>query len=126
MENTDFANNFSFEENKYIIFYDNNDDNLFKIEIINEINKKYNLTIIKFLLNNEERCLSKNNGIIEIYPDLHTEELLIKDCLCIIYLSNVNRSSNLINLLNIYNKYIIFSINNIMHDFYLFLKYFNK
>ena len=126
MENTDFANNFSFEENKYIIFYGNNDDNLFELEFINEFNKKYNLTIIKFLLNNEERNISKNNEIIEIYPDLYTEESLIKDCLCVIYLSKVNRSPNLINLLNIYNKYIIFSVTNIMHDFYLFLKYFNK
>ena len=77
---------------KYILLYS---DYVFTRDIPN-------IKIIRLLLNSEE----KNNSD-EIYPDIYTEESLIENALCVIYLSKINRSEILIASLRKYNKLII-------------------
>lgn len=69
------------------------------------------LPIIKLLLKNEKKKNENKNNIIEIYPDNYIEDILIKDCKYVLYLSNKNRSIQLLNLLEEYNKLVIFDKN---------------
>jgi hypothetical protein len=108
MDKVEFENQYSLDLNKYIVLYSDNDiinDNLYII------NDKYTIKIVKFLLNSEEK---KNNKLIEIYPDNYSEDILIKNSLCVLYLSNIKRSENIIKILEEHNKYIIFEDNNII------------
>lgn len=113
--NNDFIKDFSFIHNKYIIIYcDNNLLNYVEAYI----KENTNIIFIKFLLNTEER---NNGNIIEIYPDSYIEEILIQNCMCIIYLSKINRSKYLIDYIIKYNKYIVYKVNDIIdiNDVYL-------
>ena len=104
------------QNNKFIILYiDNNIYNDFDIEINNFLLEKYNIKVIKFLLNTEEKKINFNN-LYEIYVDNHTEEYLINNCFFIIYLSKIIRSNNLIDLLYKNKKYIYFFENVILND----------
>jgi hypothetical protein len=102
MDKLEFENQYSLNLNKYIVLYSDDDsinDNLYII------NDKYVIKIVKFLLNSEDKI---NNKLIEIYPDNYSENLLIKNSLCVLYLSNIKRSENIISILEEHNKYIIF------------------
>lgn len=110
------------EYNKYIIIYiDNNlEINNDYYNILKIINKNSSIKIVRFLLNNEDKNTNKdiledsleNNLLInEIYPDSYIEDILIKNCLFIIYLSLIIRSNQLIELVIKYNKLIIYDIN---------------
>lgn len=115
--------NFSFISNKYIILYsdDSKDDIITVSKSLKEI---YNIEIIKFLSIKEDKI---NNPIItEIYIDLSIEDILIKNCFCVIYISNNILSKKILDLLKLYNKYIIFKKDKILDDFNLFLKYHNN
>lgn len=105
----------STEINKYIVLYSDFDE----INFYNLIKEKYNLSIIKFLLNSENKI--KEDNIIQIYPDNYIEELLVKDCLFVMYFSKINRSKILINLLKQMNKYIIFNKESLITDIQLFI-----
>lgn len=106
-------NKFDFNQNKYIILY--TDHNIDTISLV--LKEKFNLTVVKLLLNFEK----KNNSDIysEIYSDTHIDELLINNAYCIIYLSKINRSDILINLLDKYNKLVIYNEDNIISDIIL-------
>ena len=89
---------------KYIlIFDDSNNNNSYYLKLIKE---QYHLEIVKFLLNHEIK--THDDKIIEIYPDQHIEDIIIKNSLFVIYFSNIYRSKNLINILKEFNKFIIF------------------
>jgi len=92
---------------KYILLYS---DSVFTHDVSN-------IKIIRLLLNSEE----KNNSD-EIYPDIYTEESLIENALCIIYLSKINRSDILIASLRKYNKLIIDNENDIGISLNIILK----
>lgn len=106
-------------KNKYIILYCDNE--YIENNFINEIYNKYQLKIIKLLLNTDDKNININENIIEIYPDKYTEDKLIKDCFCIIYLSKIIRSNTLLNLIEIYNKYVIFNVSLINDNIELIL-----
>jgi len=106
-------------KNKYIILYCDNE--YIENNFINEIYNKYQLKIIKLLLNTDDKNININENIIEIYPDKYTEDKLIKDCFCIIYLSKIIRSNTLLNLIEIYNKYVIFNESFINYNIELIL-----
>lgn len=121
MENID---NFSFNSNKYIILYSDSSDKEYDISISEHIKEKYDISIIKFLLLKDEKI---NNTLIEeVYIDLSIEDILIKNSLCVIYISNIIRSKKIVDLLKLYNKYIIFKKEKVIDDFNLFLKYYNN
>jgi hypothetical protein len=116
MNNIEFILQFSILPYKYIILYiDNeifNEDINTKLSIdIKNINN--NLNIIRFLSKNE---FKQKLNLNQIYTDSFTEDILIKYCLCIIYLSKINRSEILINLIDLYNKYIIFEQDKIISN----------
>ena len=69
-------------KNKYIILYCDNE--YIENNFINKIYNKYQLKIIKLLLNTDDKNININENIIEIYPDKYTEDKIIKDCFCII------------------------------------------
>jgi hypothetical protein len=98
------ANSINNTNNKYIILYIDREYNNYDIEISKYLTETYNIKIIKFLLNNEEKKILNTNFLYEIYTDNYTEEYLINNCFFIIYLSKIKRSDNLINLLNKNNK----------------------
>ena len=75
-----------------------------------EFYENNNQSIIKLLLKSEKKECKNKNNIIEIYPDNCIEDILIKDCKYVLYISNIYRSSQLLNLLEEYNKLVIFSI----------------
>jgi len=117
------------EYNKYIIIYiDNNlEINNDYYNVLKIINKNSSIKIVRFLLNSEEKnnyknifkdSLENNLLINEIYPDSYIEDILIKNCLFIIYLSSIIRSNQLIELVLKYNKLIVYNINII--DSYIF------
>ena len=103
MDKVEFENQYSLNLNKYIVLY--SDDNIID-ENLYIINDNYIIKIVKFLLNSEEK---KNNKLIEIYPDNYSENILIKNSLCVLYLSNIKRSDNIITILEEHNKYVIFN-----------------
>ena len=116
--------NFSFNSNKYIILYSDNSDKEYDISISKHIKEKYDISIIKFLSLKDEKI---NNILInEVYIDLSIEDILIQNSLCVIYISNIVRSKKIIDLLKLYNKYIIFKKDKVIDDFNLFLKYYNN
>lgn len=116
--------NFSFSHNKYIILYSDSCDKEYDISISSYLKEKYDISIIKFLLLKDEKI---NNPLIyEIYVDLSIEDILIKNSLCVIYISNIVRSKKIVDLLKLYNKYIIFKKEKVIDDFNLFLKYYNN
>lgn len=116
--------NFSFNSNKYIILYSDSSDKEYDISISSYIKEKYDISIIKFLSLKDEKI---NNILIdEVYIDLSIEDILIKNSLCIIYISNIVRSKKIVDLLKLYNKYIIFKKEKVIDDFNLFLKYYNN
>ena len=89
---------------KYILMFDDSsDNNLYYLKIFKE---QYQLEIVKFLLNHEIK--THNDKILEIYPDQHIEDIIIKNSLFVIYFSNIYRSQNLISILKELNKFIIF------------------
>ena len=116
--------NFSFNSNKYIILYSDSSDKEYDISISEHIKEKYDISIIKFLLLKDQKI---NNILIEeVYIDLSIEDILIKNSLCVIYISNIIRSKKIVDLLKLYNKYIIFKKEKVIDDFNLFLKYYNN
>ena len=116
--------NFSFNSNKYIILYSDSCDKEYDISISAYIKENYDISIIKFLLLKDEKI---NNTLInEVYIDLSIEDILIKNSLCVIYISDIIRSKKIIDLLKLYNKYIIFKKTKVIDDFKLFLKYYNN
>jgi hypothetical protein len=116
--------NFSFNNNKYIILYSDSCDKEYDISISSYIKEKYDISIIKFLSLKDEKI---NNILIdEVYIDLSIEDTLIQNSLCIIYISNIVRSKKIVDLLKLYNKYIIFKKDKVIDDFNLFLKYYNN
>jgi hypothetical protein len=116
--------NFSFNSNKYIILYSDSGDKEYDISISAYIKENYDISIIKFLLLKDEKI---NNTLIdEVYIDLSIEDILIKNSLCVIYISNIVRSKKIVDLLKLYNKYIIFKKDKVIDDFKLFLKYYNN
>jgi hypothetical protein len=116
--------NFSFNSNKYIILYSDSCDKEYDISISSHLKEKYDISIIKFLLLKDEKI---NNTLInEVYIDLSIEDILIKNSLCVIYISDIIRSKKIIDLLKLYNKYIIFKKTKVIDDFKLFLKYYNN
>lgn len=92
-----------------IIIYFDNDYDYDNNNIINTIKKTYEIIIFRLLINKEEKCYTDNNIITEIYSDQYTEDILIKNCICVIYLSKIKRSQILLQLLEKYNKYVIFN-----------------
>jgi len=110
MNNIEFLSQFSLLPNKYIILYIDT-DNIFNINLITS--KYKDLGIIRFLLKNENK---QNINIHEIYPDTYSEDNLIKNCLCIVYLSKIKRSDVLIRLIELYNKYVIYEDLNILNN----------
>jgi len=97
---TNIDNNF-----RYIILYIDEDNK----ELDGEIYSKFNndqVKLIRFLLPFE----NKSNKI-EIYIDDYIEEYLIEDSICIFYFSKIQRSENLINLIQKYKKNIFFEYN---------------
>lgn len=116
--------NFSFNSNKYIILYSDSYDKEYDISISAYIKENYDISIIKFLLLKDEKI---NNTLIdEVYVDLSIEDILIKNSLCVIYISNIVRSKKIVDLLKLYNKYVIFKKTKVIDDFKLFLKYYNN
>ena len=116
MNNIDFILQFSILPYKYIILYIDNeiyneDTNNLLIKEIKNIDS--NINLIRFLSKNEDK---KNLDLNQIYPDLYTEDILIKYSLCIIYLSKINRSEILINLIDLYDKYVIYQQENIISN----------
>jgi len=110
MNNNDFLSQFSLLPNKYIILYIDTDKNF--------IMPKYkDLGIIRFLLKNENK-----QHIYDIYPDKYCEDILIKNCLCIIYLSKIKRSDILIHLTELYNKCIIYEDLNIINTIHYIIE----
>jgi hypothetical protein len=91
---------------KYIVLY--SDLNL-KIDeyIIKLIKEKYNIDIdiYQFLSLNQEK-----NRLNEIYYDNYYEEIMIKNCLFVIYLCSSQKTENLCDYLIKYNKYICSNI----------------
>jgi hypothetical protein len=121
MENID---NFSFNSNKYIILYSDSCDKEYDISISSYLKEKYDISIIKFLSLKDEKI---NNILIdEVYIDSSIENILIQNSLCVIYISNIVRSKKIVDLLKLYNKYIIFKKEKVIDDFNLFLKYYNN
>jgi hypothetical protein len=109
MDNIDFITQFSIVPYKYIVLYIDNeiyneDENNLLLKEIKNIDN--NLNIIRFLSKDDNK---ENINLDQIYTDLYSEEILIKYCLCIIYLSKINRSEILINLIDLYEKYIIYN-----------------
>jgi DUF1009 family protein len=116
MNNIEFVLQFSILPYKYIILYIDNDiyDENINNKLLDDIkNIDNNLTIIRFLSNNEYK---KKLDINQIYPDLYTEDILIKYCLCIIYFSKINRSKILLNTIDLYDKYVIYEKDNIINN----------
>ena len=121
MNNTDFIRQFSILPNKYIILYV--DDDVYNEDINNKLlndikNINSDLNIIRFLSKNDSK---QNLSLTQIYPDFYTEDILIKNCLCVLYISKNNRSENLISFIETYNKYVIYEevfTLNIINDIY--------
>jgi len=116
MNNLDFILQFSILPYKYIILYIDNEiyDEDTNTKLLTEIKKINNdLNIIRILSKDEHK---QKINLNQIYPDSYTEDILIKHCLCIIYLSKINRSEILINLIDLYNKYIIYQHDNIINN----------
>jgi hypothetical protein len=116
MNNIDFILQFSILPYKYIILYIDNEiyDEYTNTKLLTEIKNINNeLNIIRILSKNEYK---QKLNLNQIYPDSYTEDILIKYCLCIIYLSKINRSEILINLIDLYNKYIIYKQDNIISN----------
>ena len=122
MNINEFINHFSISPNKYIVFYGDINYTDYEINFFKIINEKYDILILHLLLKNEDKK-NKYNYIIEIYPDDFSEEYLIKNTLFIIYNSNINRSLNLINLLKLYHKYIIYQKDNLIELSEFFINY---
>ena len=119
MNNIDFILQFSILPYKYIILYIDNEiyDEDTNTKLLTEIkNINNDLNIIRILSKNEDKLKINLN---QIYPDSYTEDILIKYCVCIIYLSNINRSKILINLIDLYNKYVIYQKDNISNINYI-------
>jgi len=119
MNNIDFILQFSILPYKYIILYIDNEiyDEDTNTKLLTEIkNINNDLNIIRILSKNEDKLKINLN---QIYPDSYTEDILIKYCLCIIYLSKINRSKILINLIDLYNKYVIYQKDNISNINYI-------
>lgn len=106
-------NDFDIIPNKYIILY--TDENKEKDYIY--LKDLYDIDIIQFILNNEEKNETKNDNIsiLKIYKDDFIENNFIKDTLFVIYTSIWNKSKNICNLLKMYNKYIVFQ-DEYVHD----------
>jgi hypothetical protein len=119
----EYLDNFSFILDKYIILYSDisKEDNLKLCKNIKEI---YNIEIVKFLSVKEIKI---NDPLInEIYIDISIEDILIKNSFCVIYISDNILSKKILDLVKLYNKYIIFKKDKIIDDFKLFLKYHNN
>lgn len=116
MDNFDFILQFSILPCKYIILYIDNEiyDEETNTKLLTDIkNINNDLNIIRILSKNEDK---QKINLNQIYTDSYTEDILIKYCLCIIYLSKINRSEILINLIDLYNKYIIYQQDNIISN----------
>jgi hypothetical protein len=115
MNKINFILQLSILPNKYIILYIDND--MYDEEINNKLlinikNIDNSLDIIRFLDKNEDKQILNLN---QIYPDSYTENILIEHCLCIIYLSKFNNSNTLIDLINLYDKYVIYNKDDIIN-----------
>ena len=110
-------------ENNYVILYSNNTKE-FDIKLSKNIKDNYNISIIKFLFNNEQKI--NDNNLEEVYVDISIEEILIIKSFCVISISNTIKSKKILDLLKNYNKYIIFNCDKIFDELNLFLKYFNN
>jgi len=110
-------------ENNYVILYSNNTKE-FDIKLSKNIKDNYNISIIKFLFNNEQKI--NDDNLEEVYIDISIEEILIKKSFCVICISNTIKSKKILDLLKNYNKYIIFNSDKIFDELNLFLKYFNN
>lgn len=110
-------------ENNYVILYSNNTKE-FDIKLSKNIKDNYNISIIKFLFNNEQKI--NDNNLEEVYVDISIEEILIIKSFCVICISNTIKSKKILDLLKNYNKYIIFNSDKIFDELNLFLKYFNN
>lgn len=117
MNKEDNLINFPFLNEKYIVLYNDIENNA---PILRE---KYNFLIIIFLSNKSLRQYSDHDKypyILEIYIDDFSEELLIKYSYCIFYLDRIKISDNLIKYIKIYNKLIINNQN--INEYIDFLK----
>ena len=110
-------------ENNYLILYSNNTKE-FDIKLSKNIKDNYNISIIKFLFNNEQKI--NDDNLEEVYVDISIEEILIRKSFCVICISNNVKSKKILDLLKNYNKYIIFNSDKIFDELNLFLKYFNN
>ena len=76
-------------ENNYVILYSNNTKE-FDIKLSKNIKDNYNISIIKFLFNDEQKI--NDDNLEEVYVDTSIEEILIKKSFCIICISNTIKS----------------------------------
>lgn len=63
-------------ENNYVILYSNNTKE-FDIKLSKNIKDNYNISIIKFLFNDEQKI--NDDNLEEVYVDTSIEEILIKN-----------------------------------------------
>ena len=106
---------------EYILIYCENDF----LELNNLKVLLNNIKIVRLLLTNEEKK-DEENDIIEIYPDLYIENILIENCLCIIYLSKYIRSSILIELIEKNNILVIYNHSNILKYISVLIEFKNR
>lgn len=106
---------------EYILIYCDNDF----LELNNLKTLLNNIKIVRLLLTNEEKK-DEENDIIEIYPDLYIENILIENCLCVIYLSKYTRSSILIELIEKNNILVICNYSNILTYISVLIEFKNR
>jgi hypothetical protein len=124
-----------FEPNTYLLLYLNKyyeNEN----ELIDNIYNKFNIKIIKILNNDDIKKNINHSNFLEIFIDNQIENDLIKNAFIILYFSNYKKTKNLCNLIKLYNKNIIYNIENIneninenidiQNNIELFEKYYNS
>ena len=111
----------SLNPKEYILIYCDNDF----LELNNLKKSLNNIKIVRLLLTNEEKK-DEENDIIEIYSDIYIENILIENCLCIIYLSKYIRSSILIESIEKNNILVIYNYSNILKYISVLIEFNNK